>query len=392
MIDRRRKPRPTPPAVNSPSSSGPRWTMVSRIRTSRSGFTGPGGRILTTPQIPHTRPSPPLLVWQSKPRPVLGHHEQSVDFDPVSPGEVPRGPSRSLLVQRRVSGQRPENGQELRVRGVVMGRAQVHATPVPAPFSAIVPEGQATPESLDSIVEQATNAGIPGLDVQVVEPEKAEQKAVQDAWQRIPRILLIEDAPVFECPHPSVLDALLEHARAPPGERQQALVARDAIPTDERADDHRLVHRGNPGSPEVTSALVPVEVTRPDRPSIIALAGPLPQPLDLEQEPNHTPLIGIPDSAVEVHETPPRNEQWIVLKPEQPIALPWNALAVHLEVVQEEAVTVDIVMTGSPAARLRGYLERVVGAKAYDLRPERADYPPHPCPSQPRVGVQARPQ
>src|SRR6266540_450170 len=99
-----------------------------------------------------------------------------------------------------------------------MRRAQVRVTPVPAPFSAIVPEGQAAPEPLDSIAEEATNAGIPGLDVQVVEPEKAEEKAVQDARQGIPRILLIEDAPVFECPHPSVLNALLEHARALPGE------------------------------------------------------------------------------------------------------------------------------------------------------------------------------
>src|SRR6266508_4588998 len=372
MIDRRRKPRPTPPAVNSPSSSGPRWTMVSRIRTSRSGFTGPGGRILTAPQIPHTGPSPPFLVWQSKPRPVLGHHEQSVDFDPVSPGAVPRGPSRSLLVQRRVSGQRPENGQELRVQRVVMRRAQVRVTPVPAPFSAIVPEGQAAPESLDSIVEQATNAGIPGLDVQVVEPEKAEETTVQDARQRIPRILLIEDAPVFECPHASVLDALLEHARALPAERQQAFVAGDAIPADERADDHCLVHCRNPGSPEVTSALMPVEVTRPDYRSIIALAGRLPQPLDLTQEPIHALLIGMPDEAVEVHETPPRDEQRIVLKPEQAKALPGNALAVQIEVVQEEAVAVNIVVTCSLAPRLRRYLEGVVGTKAYALRPARA--------------------
>src|SRR2546427_9706132 len=52
MIESRRAARPAPSSTNVPSASGPRWTSVALIASSRARSTEP--REDTIPQIPHT--------------------------------------------------------------------------------------------------------------------------------------------------------------------------------------------------------------------------------------------------------------------------------------------------------------------------------------------------
>ena len=68
MIARRRKPRPTsrPGATQRPSPSGPRWTMVSRIRARTSPATGCAAEDDSQPTIPHIQQSP--LEERRRPR------------------------------------------------------------------------------------------------------------------------------------------------------------------------------------------------------------------------------------------------------------------------------------------------------------------------------------
>src|SRR4051794_403785 len=82
MIDSRRWPRPTPSARKSPSSSGPRCTMASRIRMTAASVIrpapGPGGLTLITPQMPHMRSRSlehGLFVHDDPVRRLLGAHE-----------------------------------------------------------------------------------------------------------------------------------------------------------------------------------------------------------------------------------------------------------------------------------------------------------------------------
>src|SRR5437870_409450 len=183
MMERRRWPRPTFSARKRSLSSGPRCASVSVIRRSTASFTGPGGCILTTPQMPHICGSCPPLVGQTHPRPVLGEHKAQEDLGSVSPRKVISAPPGRDLTEYLPARKAMENHQERAVQGVVVRRAQISMRAVPAPLSPVIPPSKVSSEAVDSIVEKPSHSVVMGLCGDIKESQQSKQEPVEDAWQ-----------------------------------------------------------------------------------------------------------------------------------------------------------------------------------------------------------------
>src|SRR5437016_3160887 len=102
---------------------------------------------------------------------------------------------------------------------------------IPGPLFAVAPEVERVRKSVDPFVEQLEHVGVAAFGGEIVQSKQTKEEAIQDAGQRICRILLISYVSSLARADTPILDLVLKDLRGCATEIEEMLLTRQPIPS-----------------------------------------------------------------------------------------------------------------------------------------------------------------